>query len=223
MSAIDHGQSSIVGARQRLVPHLRELHGTVLRLLPDPRPGEPYRVLDIGTGSGLLIERLLGQVAGARIHLVHSDQANLDAARDRLEAFADQITYEHVDYVRMNLDGPYDVIISELAANFLENKSKRTVLSAAYAGLRRGGRVIGLIQARGPTEALEAHYASEWERMARDLGATDGDLANTIITSAKGRTATLAQQLDWMASDGFENVDCFVKLWRFAVVAGDKV
>lgn len=217
------GAGTASGTRQRMVPRLRDLHDTVLRLLPEPRDDTPYRVLDLGTGTGTLIEKLLNRVSGARVHMVQSEQVNLDTAKDRLAGFADQVTYELSDYVRMDLNGPYDVVISEVAASFLENKSKRTVLSAAYAALRRGGRYIGIIQARGATERLEAHYVEEWEREAREQGALDADFANTLVTSAKDRTATLAQQLDWIAADGFEDVDCFVKYWRFAVVVGDKV
>jgi hypothetical protein len=70
---------------------------------------------------------------------------------------------------------------------------------------------------------LEAYYVEQWERDTREQGALDVDFANTLVTSAKDRTATMAQQLDWIAADGFEDVDCFVKFWRFAVVAGDKI
>ena len=209
--------------RQRLVPHLNDLHETILRLLPEPREDQTYRVLDIGTGTGLVVERVLKQIPHARVHLVHDGKINLDAAEERLAGFADQVTYELGDYVRVNLDGPYDVVIQELEANFLENKSKRTLLSAAYAAVRRGGRLISIAQARGATDALEDLYVEQWRNMAREQGASEEDLEHAIFTSAKDRTATLAQQLDWMAADGFENVDCYVKYWRLAVIAGDKL
>jgi hypothetical protein len=135
----------------------------------------------------------------------------------------DQVTYELGDYVRMNLEGPYDVIIQEFEANFLENKSKRTLLSATYAALRRGGRLISIAQIRGATEALEDLYVEQWKNMAREQGASEEDLEHAIFTSSKGRTATLAQQLEWMSGDGFENVDCHVKYWRLAMTAGDKL
>lgn len=209
--------------RQRLVPHLNDLHETILRLLPEPREDQPFRVLDIGTTTGLMVERVLKRIPHAQVHLVHDAKVNLDAAQDRLAKYADQVTYEMGDYIRMNLDGPYDVIMQELEANFLENKSKRTLLSAAYAALRRGGRLISIAQARGATDALEDHYLKQWRDMAREQGASENDLEHSIFASAKDRTATLAQQLDWMAADGFENVDCYVKYWRLAVIAGEKL
>ncbi len=215
--------SAVSGSRQRLIPHMRDLQDTVFRLLPASRVGEGYRVLDIGTASGLLIERLMDEWPEAVVDMVHEAEPNLNVARQRLQRYGDRISYQFGDYTRMNFDGPYDAVISELEASFLENKSKRTLLSAAYAALRRGGRVISIVQVRGATDYLEAHYLAEWNRMIDELGATEADRKTTVITSARNRTSTLAQQLEWMAGDGFENVDCFVKFWRFAVIAGDKV
>lgn len=221
----DQGQdfNAMSERRQRLVPHLNDLQETILRLLPPTVDDEPYRVLDIGTGTGLLVERILEIIPKARVHVVHDERINLDAARDRLTKHGDQITYEFGDYVRVNLDGPYDVVIQELEANFLENKSKRTLLSATYAALRRQGRLISITQVRGATDDLEDLYVEQWREMARQKGASDTDLEHSLFASARGRTATLAQNLDWMAADGFENVDCYVKYWRLAVIAGDKL
>lgn len=219
----DGDPAALSAARRRLVPRMDLLHDAALRLLPDRRPDEPYRVLDIGTGTGLLVGRLLEAIPEARVHLVHNGAASLKAARERLAAFGDRAGYELAEYVRADFGGPYDVAITELSASFLENRSKRTLLSATYAALRRGGRAINVIQARGATEESEAVFAREWEKMARELGATDADIAGSIVSAPRGRTATLAQQLEWMAADGFENVDCYLKFWRFAVVAGDKL
>jgi cyclopropane fatty-acyl-phospholipid synthase-like methyltransferase len=227
MSFVDDDQGQDFNAmserRQRLVPHLSDLQDTILRLLPPPSDDEPYRVLDIGTGTGLLVERILDRVPQAKVHVVHDERINLDAARERLEKFGDQVTYELGDYVRVNLDGPYDVAVQEFEANFLENKSKRTLFSAAYAAIRRGGRLISTTQVRGATDDLEEIYVEQWREMARQKGASDTDLEHSLFVSARSRTATLAQHLDWMAADGFENVDCYVKYWRLAVIAGDKL
>ena len=215
--------ATISGRRQRLVPHLDDLLDAVFRLLPPVPDDRVFRVLDIGTASGLLVERMLEHIPDARIHVVHAQEKNLEAARQRLARFGSQLSYELGDYTRLDFDGPYDVVISELAASALENRSKRTLLSAAYAALRRGGRVISIIQLRGSTDALETRYMDLWHSMISELGATEADRHSADLASSKDRTATLGQQLEWMASDGFENVDCFVKFWRFAVVAGDKV
>ena len=105
----------------------------------------------------------------------------------------------------------------------MESKSRRTLLSTVCAALRRGGRMLTIVQARGATDALEKLYVEEWRKMAREQGATDAELAHALFASAKDLTATLAQQLEWMSDDGFENVDCYVKFWRLAVAAGDKL
>jgi len=147
---------------QRLVPHFLDLHATILRLLPAPRYAEPYRALDIGTGTGLLVERILEEIEGTQVHLMHAEQARLDAAEDRLSRFADQTSYELGEYVRVSLDGPYDAILLELDANYMESKSRRTLLSSVYAALRRGGRMLTIVQVRDATDALEELYVEQW-------------------------------------------------------------
>ncbi len=221
----DQGQNfkTLSETRQRLVPHLKDLQETILRLLPEPDDDGPYRILDIGTGTGHLIEQVLVRMPEAEVHFVHDNKINQAATRDRLAAHQSAITYELGNYVRTNLEGSYDVVIQELAANNLENKSKRTLLSATYAALRRGGRLIIITQLRGATDALEEIYDEQWREMALQQGASETDLEHPFFTMSRDRTATLAQHLDWMAADGFENVDCYVKYWRLAVIAGDKV
>ena len=121
------------------------------------------------------------------------------------------------------LQGPYDVAISELAASFLSTRARQTLYSSTFAALRRGGRAVNVILARGMTEGSEARLIEEWRRMAAENGASAEEIGGSIIASDRGRTATLAQQMEWMTDNGFENVDCYVKYWRFAVIAGDRV
>ena len=227
MSFIDDEQGrskdDILSIGQRLVPHLGDILDTVETLLPDVDDTAHYRVLDMGPATGLLTDRLLHRHPKISIHMVSDDFATTEMMRERLEKFSGRVTFEVGDFLKIDLGGPYDAAILGLATSSLENKSKRTLFSAVYAALRRGGRVIFVSQVRGLTEALEAIYTRNWEAMARAQGATDTDFKSSILSSTKYRTATLAAQLDWLAADGFENVDCFVKYWRFAVLAGDKV
>ncbi len=221
----DQGQNfkRLSETRQRLVPHLNDLQEAILRLLPEAQDDESCRILDIGPGTGMLIERVLEQRLEAEVHIIHDNQINQAATQERLADHPSRITFELGEYVRTNLEGPYDLIIQELEANNLENKSKRTLLSATYAALRRGGRLISITQLRGATDALEDLYVEQWRDMARQQGASESDLEHTFFSTARDRTATLAQHLDWMTADGFENVDCYVKYWRLAVIAGDKL
>ena len=227
MSFIDNEQGpsrdDLLTIGRRLVPHLGDILDTVEALLPAVNNKTDYRVLNMGPANGLLIDRLLRQHPKISIHMVSDDFTTAETMRGRLGKFGDRVTFEVGDFLKVELDGPYDAAILELATSSLENKSKRTLFSAVYAALRRGGRVIFVSQARGPTETLEATYNRNWQAMARAQGATDADFESSVLSSSKDRTATLATQLDWLAADGFENVDCFVKYWRFAVLAGDKV
>ena len=219
----EEARDSISATRQRLVPQWGWLHDTVVRLLPPPRRGETYRVLDLGTGSGLLVERLLEQVPDAVVHMMHDSEIHLEAARSRLARFGDAITYELRDYVHATLQGPYDVAISELAANFQVSRARQTLYSSTFAALRRGGCAINVILTRGMTDGSETRLIEEWQRMAMERGAIDEEIAGSIVSAPRERTATLAQQIEWMSDNGFENVDCYVKYWRFAVIAGDRV
>lgn len=208
--------------RARLVPYLDAMQEIVLALLPEPRERVPYRVLDLGAGTGLLAERILAVRPAAELTLVDFSETALATARKRLYVHDSRVHMRAEDYAHMDYGGPYDAIVAELSVHHLNPKAMQTMFSAAFAALRRGGRFINADQIRASTETLEELYLSVWRRDALQAGAEPGELAEAIERHREARPPTLERLLDWLSGDGYEDVACHYKRWGFAVMAGDK-
>ncbi|WP_420403971.1 class I SAM-dependent methyltransferase [Nisaea sp.] len=211
-------------ARGKLVPYRDSIHRTIIDLLPEPQDGSPLRILDLGPGTGLLAERILAADENAELTLIDFSEAVVANVRGRLEPYGPRVTVMSGDYVHMTYDGPYDAVIAELSIHHLNPKSIRTLLSASYAGLRRGGGIfVNADQVRGETDCVEDRHLDAWRRDALSLGAPEGEIEEAIETHRNGRPPTLGTITQNLSDDGYEDVRCDYKQWCFAVVSGAKV
>ena len=94
------------------------------------------RVLEIGCGTGFLGEGLIGHLPFAYYRMTDIAPGMLDRARRRFEG-ADKVEFALLDGAAPDRDGPFDLICSSLAMQWMPD------LGAAVARLR------GLLSARG--------------------------------------------------------------------------
>lgn len=161
---MDPGQAFGTGlhASTRLVVELLE------ETLP-PRPTPPARVLDVGTGTGILAicSILLGCGAATGIDI---DPAAVEAARGNIEAnqLSGRITVSGADL--NELAGPYDLIMANIIHNTLVEMAPRLSMLLApgglllLAGILRGGQAENIVNryvAQGMTGAV-VRESGEW-------------------------------------------------------------
>ena len=135
-------------------------------------------VLDLGTGTGETLIRVLAQHPGATAVGIDESEAMLEVAASRLEGQAVELRV--ADLADPLPAGPFDLVVSALAVHHLDGPAKAALFGRVAGVLRPGGRfVLGdVVIPADPADAV------------------------TPISDDYDRPSTLADQLEWLADAG---------------------
>ncbi len=203
--------------RSRLIPGFDSFYHGAIGLVPV----HAQRILDLGAGTGLLSAFVRQQVPLARLHLIDFSAAMLVQAEERFRGDP-LVTFEVADYTASALATGYDAVVSALSIHHLEDEAKRRLFRAIWEALEPGGVFVNAEQVLGPTPALETLYKQMWLEQVRELGATEPEIDASLFRQREDRCASVDDQMVWMRSAGFTDVDCWFKQGRFAVLAATK-
>src|SRR4051794_17228738 len=157
MDVRDNQNRWVVTARQRLAwvnqrhpwNHNEHFHGWILRNLPERR----RRALDVGCGTGLLVQKLAGrftQVTG-----IDADRGMVEAAGRRLAATRQASVHlgGFAEFASTAADGAFDVITMVAVLHHLD---LHDALPRVPRLLAPGGRllVVGLVRVDSPTDLM---------------------------------------------------------------------
>ena len=135
-------------------------------------------VLDLGTGTGETLIRVLARHPDATAFGIDESEAMLEVAASRLEGQAVELRV--ADLEGPLPAGPFDLVVSALAVHHLDGPAKATLFGRVAAVLRPGGRfVLGDVVI--PTDPADVV---------------------TPISDDYDRPSTLADQLEWLADAG---------------------
>jgi tRNA (cmo5U34)-methyltransferase len=139
-------------------------------------------VLDLGTGTGETLARVLARHPGAAAIGVDGSPGMLEAAAARLAGREKEVELRVADLVDPLPEGPFDLVVSALAVHHLTGPDKAALFTRVAAVLRPGGRfVLGdLVIPADPADAV------------------------TPLSEDFDRPSTLDEQLTWLADAGFE-------------------
>jgi tRNA (cmo5U34)-methyltransferase len=190
--------------RRDHIPHRTEGCAVVLEIL-----GRPQRVLDLGTGDGVLLALVKSQWPDVEAVGLDFSAAMLDAARVRF-AGDDTVTIVEHDLDQPLPDlGPFDTIVSSFAIHHLSDARKRALYAEVFDALTPGGRFANLEHVDSPTRELHREFLAV-------LGTTEDD------EDPSNQLAPLDAQLAWFRELGFVDVDCYWKWRELALLAGKK-
>jgi tRNA (cmo5U34)-methyltransferase len=115
-------------------PHYVEVQDAILAALPFDAVLDGT-VVDLGGGSGRLLERILDRWPGVRAVNVDQSAPFLDLARERLKRFGDRVTFIHErlqgDWAA-RLPGPVTACVSMSAIHHLDPPEKRQLAQQVY-------------------------------------------------------------------------------------------
>jgi ubiquinone/menaquinone biosynthesis C-methylase UbiE len=221
-------------AAEYIHPFYVEVQDAILASL-HRRLDQPAVIVDLGGGSGRLIERILKRFPSARAILVDQSEPFLALAERRLQPFGTRSRFVHR---RLQEDWAADIpvaaqaIVSMSAIHHLDPAEKRTLFHRCFAALAPGGVFLNGDEYRPESDA-EYRAQLEWwvadKNRATERGQIPASFAPVFEAwydrnirrfgqpkqSGDDCHETIAAQLRCLSESGFRSADLVwsEKLW----------
>jgi tRNA (cmo5U34)-methyltransferase len=181
----------------------------------------PLRVLDVGTGPGLVASHVLDAFPAARAVGLDVSEPMRDVAGERMARYGDRFTFVLTDFVEGELpsdaSGAFDVAVSSRAIHHIPAHHKQCLYRAIYAALAPGGCFFNLDSVTPAEEGLATVFREANARLTgRPSDPRRGHLPGHYYDSVD-------DHLKFLRAAGFSLVDCFWKRLGQALVGGFKV
>lgn len=216
------------------IPMAAQQIGVMMSILKTrERPIENF--LDLGCGDGILGAAILGEYPAARGVLIDFSEPMLARAREQLRDYADQLVFENLDYgdpgwiACIQSYAPFDAIVSGYSIHHQPDARKRAIYAEIFSALRPGGWFLNIEHVSSAAQLnidlFEDHYIQARFAMEQREGGTHTfeDLADEYKNRPDKAANILAPtelQCDWLREIGYEEVDCYFRIYELAVFGG---
>lgn len=218
------------------IPLAQEQIGVMMSILKTRKqPIENF--LDLGCGDGILGAAILGECPSAQGVFADFSEPMLAQAREGLKDYASQLAFENVDYGdkawvnQMQAHGPFDAIVSGYSIHHQPDVRKREVYQEVFSLLKPGGWFVNIEHVSSAAqlniELFEQHYSSVRYAIEKQNGGTRTleeitEEYRTRPDKAANILAPTELQCDWLREIGYEDVDCYMRIYELAVFGGRK-
>jgi tRNA (cmo5U34)-methyltransferase len=216
------------------IPQAGEQIDVMLRLLAAlDRP--VGNVLDLGCGDGILAAAILQRWPGANAVLLDFSADMLAAAQKRLGPSGSTLHYGSCDYsqkewVRAAKSfAPFDAIVSGFSIHHQPDARKREIFGEIHELLSPGGIFINIDHVAPPTPWLlpvftelfvDSIYAYHVRQKTGQTREETAEYYRQRSESHGNILAPLDMQIQWLREIGYVDVDCYAKIFEFAVFGG---
>jgi len=216
------------------IPLAQEQIGIMMSIL-NTRSQPVENFLDLGCGDGILGAAILGAYPNSHGVLVDFSEPMLEQAREQLKQYAGQLMFENLDYGdpawvnKMQAYGPFDAIVSGYSIHHQPDARKRQVYQEIYSLLKPGGWFINIEHVSSDSQLnvdlFENHYVAVRYAMEKNNGGkrTYDEIADEYKNrpdKAANILAPTGLQCDWLREIGYEEVDCYFRVYELAVFGG---
>ncbi len=218
------------------IPLAQEQIGVMMSILRTRRePVENF--LDLGCGDGSLGAAIQGQYPSSHGVLVDFSDPMLEQAREQLKEYENQLSFENLDYgdpswvKRMQPHGPFDAIVSGYSIHHQPDERKQELYQEIFSLLTPGAWFINIepvsSTAQTNIDLFEDHYIAA--RYAMEQQSSGPRSFEQIAEEYKNRPdkaanmlAPVELQCEWLREIGYEEVDCYFRIYELAVFGGRK-
>lgn len=224
---LEHERGAVPGEKLQLEV-IRRITG---QWLPDPS-----EILDLGCGDGILGRFLLENFPSAKGVFVDFSDPMLEVARGKLGdnvsasvLNADFASPKWVDSVSSYL--PFDIVISGFAIHHQPDERKKELYGEIYKLLCPGGVFLNLEHVRSSTPEVETLFEEFYtehlhsQQLKSDPDAkkeTAAEIYRNRPDKDEDKLTSVETQCEWLREIGFNDVDCFFKLYEIALFGGRK-
>lgn len=218
------------------IPMAQEQIGVMMSILKS-REQPVASFLDLGCGDGILGAAVLGEYPAARGVLADFSEPMLAQAREQLKDYADQLIFENLDYGnpdwvdRMRVYSPFDAIVSGYSIHHQADARKQEIYQEIFSLLSPGGWFVNIEHVSSAAQLnidlFENHYVMARYAIEQRNGGTR--TLDELAREYKNRPdkdanilAPVELQCDWLRKTGYEEVDCYFRIYELAVFAGRK-
>lgn len=201
-------------------------------LFPFPQDA-PVTILDVGAGYGPVSTFILDRYPRATCIAQDGSEPMLSRARTLVARYGNRFKTHHSDLFETGWLpeqlGPFDAAVSSSCLHNLRNFERISeIYREIREHLRAGGVFLNLDLVNAPTAELRQRYDDVLARRrgrdgasADDIGAMVRSEGRSSVTATTGPfPATVDQHLAALRAAGFNDVDCFWKELRRALVGG---
>ncbi len=218
------------------IPLAQEQIGVMISILKSrAEPVENF--LDLGCGDGILGAAVLGEYPSSRGVLADFSESMLEQAREQLKEYASQLIFENLDYgapawvERMQAYGPFDAIVSGYSIHHQPDARKREVYAEIFSLLKPGGWFVNIEHiapaAQLATDLFDNHLVEGYYAIEQRNGGarTRAEMANVYLNRPDkdaNKLLSVEVQCGWLRELGYQEVDCYFRIYELAVFAGHK-
>jgi tRNA (cmo5U34)-methyltransferase len=216
------------------IPLAEEQIGIMLTILASKN--EPVkRFLDLGCGNGILGAAILGRYPASHGVLADFSEPMLEQARKDLAEYSSQLEFLNLDYANpawvdsVQSSAPFDAIVSGYSIHHQPDVRKCEIYAEIFSLLRPSGWFVNVEHIAPATELVTEIFENHIidAKVALELS-TGGPQTRAEIAEAFHRRqdkdvnilAPIETQLTWLRELGYEDVDCYFRIYSLAVFGG---
>jgi ubiquinone/menaquinone biosynthesis C-methylase UbiE len=192
-------------------------------------------LLDLGCGDWVLTLAVLSKYPEIRATLVDFSEPMLKEAKKRLAIRKDKTGIIKADFATpdwqkaVKARAPFDAVVSGYAIHHQTDERKQALFSEIFGMLAPGGIFVNMDHV-APCSDWDKKIADEYfvdslYAFHTEKGTVESyeDVAEKFHKGREREAKVLApveDQCEWLRNSGFENVDCFFKIFELAVFSG---
>jgi tRNA (cmo5U34)-methyltransferase len=217
------------------VPRRDEMHAALVASAPFA-PDAAIKILELGSGDGVLTEALLARFSRATLTALDGSESMRRAAATRLQSFGDRARIVSFDLAALDWwDRMFgvDLLVASLSLHHLNDAKKQYLYKAAADRLTPDGALLVADLVEPQHAASRAVAADRWDAAARAQAAAlaspemlqrfDDERWNHFrYPDPDDHPSALLHHLLWLRHAGFAAVDCMWLDAGHAVFGGFK-